>query len=52
MDQNDDEFTSLLSGLPAGTVVEYFIHIEDVFGGVSGVTPMAANYQSNNHYTT
>ena len=47
MDQNDDEFTYLLSGLPAGTVVEYFIHIEDVFGGVSGVTPMAANYQSN-----
>jgi hypothetical protein len=32
---------------PAGTVVEYFIHIQDVFGGISSVTPMVSNIESN-----
>lgn len=47
MDQDGDDFTALIDGLPAGTVVEYYMHIEDVFGGISGVTPMASNYASN-----
>jgi len=47
MDQNNEFFTSTINGLPAGTVVEYFIKIKDVFGGVSGVTPMASDNVSN-----
>jgi hypothetical protein len=47
MDQNDDFFTALIDGQSAGTVVEYIIKIKDVFGGVSGVSPMAADYVSN-----
>ena len=47
MDQSGDSFTALIDGLPAGTVVEYYIHIQDVFGGISGVTPIASNYDSN-----
>ena len=47
MDQNDEFFTSIINGLPAGTVVEYYIKIKDVFGGVSGVTPMASDFSSN-----
>ena len=47
MDQDGDFFTAVLEGLPAGTVVEYYIEIRDVFGGVSGVTPFAADKITN-----
>ena len=47
MDQDGDTFTALIDGHPAGTVIEYYIHIEDVFGGISGVTPIASNYDNN-----
>ena len=47
MEQDGDFFTAELEGFPAGTVVEYFLEIRDVFGGVSGVTPFASDKVSN-----
>ena len=47
MEQDGDSFTALLEGKPAGTVVEYYMHVQDVFGGISGVTPIASNYNNN-----
>ena len=49
MDQDGDTFTFLIDGEPSGTVIEYYMHIEDVFGGVSGVTPIASNYENNSN---
>ncbi|MFT4682743.1 MAG: hypothetical protein ACI80P_001743 [Flavobacteriales bacterium] len=43
MDEVDNEFTIDLSGQPAMTVIEYYFGITDVFGGVSAVSPVAAN---------
>lgn len=47
MGQDGDSFTALIDGQPAGTVIEYYMNIQDVFGGISGVTPIASNYTSN-----
>lgn len=47
MDQDGDLFSATLAGLPAGTVVEYYLNIVDVFGGESAVTPLAANKATN-----
>lgn len=47
MTQNNEFFTAEISALPAGTVVEYYLEIRDIFGGVSGVTPFASNKTSN-----
>lgn len=49
MSQDGEFFTSEINALPAGTVIEYFIKIHDVFGGVSGVTPMASELQNNSN---
>ncbi|MBT6175069.1 MAG: T9SS type A sorting domain-containing protein [Flavobacteriales bacterium] len=49
MDENGDVFTAELTALPPGTVVDYYMEIHDVFGGVSGVTPFAANKVSNSN---
>ena len=49
MDENGDVFTTQLSALTPGTVVDYYMEIHDVFGGVSGVTPFAANKASNSN---
>ena len=35
--------------MPPGTVVEYYLEIRDVFGGISGVTPFASNKLSNSN---
>ena len=47
MTQDGDFFTAEIEGFSAGTVVEYYIEIRDVFGGVSGVTPFASDKVSN-----
>jgi hypothetical protein len=49
MEENSEFFTAELSALPPGTVVEYYLEIRDVFGGISGVTPFAANKLSNSN---
>ena len=47
MDQDGDSFTAIIDGQHSGTVIEYYMKIQDVFGGISGVTPIASNYSSN-----
>ncbi len=49
MEENAGVFVVVLDGLPAGTVVEYYFEIHDVFGGISGVTPTAANKVINSN---
>ena len=47
MTQDGNNFDATVSGLPAGSVLEYYIDILDVFGGVSAVNPIAANKPVN-----
>lgn len=47
MVQNDDVFSYLIPGVPAGTVVEYYLDIVDAFGGTSATTPVASNKAVN-----
>ena len=47
MDQDGDVFTYVIPGVPAGTVVEYFLDIMDVFGGTSSAQPTAAHKPVN-----
>ena len=42
-----DEFTSSIPAQEAGTVVDYFFGISDVFGATSAVTPFSANDAAN-----
>lgn len=47
MDQEGDVFSYLIPGVPAGTVVEYYMDIVDAFGGTSATTPVASNKPVN-----
>lgn len=47
MDAEGDVYSHLIPGVPAGTVVEYFIDIVDVFGGISATTPVASDKSVN-----
>jgi len=47
MAQDGDVFSHLIPGVPAGTVVEYYMDILDVFGGASSSTPTAAHKPVN-----
>lgn len=47
MEQDGDLFTYSIPGVPAGTVVEYYLDILDAFDGVSATTPTAANKPVN-----
>jgi len=47
MSQDGDLFSATLDGLPAGTVLEYYLNVMDVFGGTSAVTPLAADKAFN-----
>lgn len=47
MEQDGDVFSYVLSGVPAGTVVEYYLDIVDVFGGTSSTSPTAADKPVN-----
>ena len=42
-----DEFTSSIPAQEAGTVIDYFFGISDVFGATSAVTPFSANDAAN-----
>ena len=47
MVQEGNTFSALVAGLPAGTVLEYYLDVLDVFGGVSAVNPIASNKPMN-----
>ena len=47
MAQDGDVFTYLIPGVPAGSVVEYYLDIVDAFGGTSATSPTAANKAMN-----
>lgn len=47
MGQDNNLFTHDIPGVAAGTVIEYYIDILDVFGGVSATTPVAADKAMN-----
>ena len=47
MAQDGDVFTYLIPGVPAGSVVEYYLDIVDAFGGTSATSPTAANKTVN-----
>lgn len=47
MTQDGDVFSYLIPGVPAGTVVEYYLDIVDAFGGTSATTPVASNKTIN-----
>ncbi len=43
MDEVDNEFSITLAGEASMTLIEYYFGISDVFGGISAVSPVAAN---------
>ena len=47
MGQDNNLFTHDIPGVAAGTVIEYYIDILDVFGGISATTPVAADKAVN-----
>ena len=47
MGQDNNLFTYDIPGVAAGTVIEYYIDILDVFGGISATTPIAADKAVN-----
>ena len=48
MGQDNNLFTHDIPGVAAGTVIEYYIDILDVFGGISATTPVAADRPNGN----
>ena len=47
MDQNGSVFSYSVPGVPAGTVIEYYLDVLDAFGGSSAVHPFSANKAVN-----
>ena len=45
--QDDSGFSCLLPGMPAGTVVEYYLDVVDSFDGESSTVPRAADHTVN-----
>ena len=47
MVQDGDVFSYILTGVPAGTVVDYYLDFLDAFGGTSATSPIASNKPIN-----
>jgi len=51
---NGNNYTAQIPGQPAGTIVAYYLTVNDVFGSLSTVTPAGANLHAQGylpHYT-
>lgn len=49
MSINGSNYTAQIPGQPAGTIVAYYLTVNDVFGGLSTVTPAGAQFHAEGY---